>query len=159
MDTFERSVHVEAALADVWEFHSSERGLKALTPDWMGLRVESVRGPDGKRNPATLEAGSLVRSSVCPFGIGPRHEWTSEILDRNRTDDFARFRDGMIDGPFDHWEHTHLFYATPDGTVVRDRVEYQLPGGVVGETLGPFAVIGLEPLFRHRHRRTREILE
>jgi len=159
MPVYERSVRVNAALDTVWEFHSTERGLVALTPDWMRLRIESVRGPDGEPDPAVLEAGSVVRSSVRPFGLGPRREWVSEIVARERSEGCAYFRDTMTDGPFREWTHTHLFYADGDATLARDRVAYELPFGALGRTVGPLAKVGFEPMFRHRHRTTRELLE
>lgn len=129
----------------------------ALTPDWLGLRIEWVRGPDGDPDPAVLEAGSEVRVSVRPFGVGPRQSWTSRITARERTGGEAVFRDVMLDGPFAAWTHTHRFRAAGGGTIVTDDVEYALPW-----PLGPVsrvAVVGLAPMFAYRHRRTRALLE
>jgi len=159
MSTYERSVRVGAPLSEVWEFHSTEDGLKALTPDWMRMRVESVRGPDGEANPAVLDAGSTLEASVRPFGVGPRQGWTSEITAREHDGPSAYFRDVMSDGPFAFWEHTHLFFADGDETVITDSVSYELPLGRVGEAVGPLAVVGFEPMFRFRHRETRRRLE
>jgi ligand-binding SRPBCC domain-containing protein len=159
MDTYERSVEVHASLDDVWDFHSTESGLVALTPDWMGLRVEAVRGPDGEPDPAVLEAGSEIRASVQPFGLGPRQTWTSKITERERADGTAYFKDVMDDGPFAFWEHTHQFYADGDDTIIRDSIQYELPLGAIGRAVGPVAVIGFEPMFRYRHKQTRDILE
>ncbi|WP_254767600.1 SRPBCC family protein [Salinilacihabitans rarus] len=159
MPTYERVTTVSAPLESVWEFHSRLSGLEALTPAWMRLRVEAAVGPDGERDPDVLAAGSEVDLSVRPFGIGPRQGWTSVITERERADGAAYFRDEMVYGPFDRWEHTHAFYADGDRTVVRDRVEYELPLGGLGEAVGPLATLGFEPMFRHRHRATREALE
>jgi len=158
MDTYERSVRIDAPLERVWEFHSTESGLVALTPDWMHLRVEEVRGPDDGTDPDALAAGSTLHCTVRPFGVGPRQSWTSEIRSRERTEGSASFTDVMREGPFPEWEHTHSFYAAGQKTLIKDRVEYELPLGRVGRTLGPLAVVGFEPMFRFRHRRTREIL-
>jgi ligand-binding SRPBCC domain-containing protein len=65
----------------------------------------------------------------------------------------------MREGPFPHWVHTHSFFADGDETLLRDRVEYRLPGGELGRRLGPVAYVGFEPMFRYRHRRTRDLLE
>ncbi|PSP90216.1 cyclase [Halobacteriales archaeon QS_4_69_34] len=159
MPVYERETRVAAPFERVTEFHSTLDGLAALTPEWMGLRVESVRGPDGEPDPETLEAGSVAELSVRPFGIGPRQRWTTHIVAREEREGGATFRDEMHDGPFERWVHTHGFYADGDGTLVRDRVEYELPGGRVGRALGPFAVVGFEPMFRYRHRETKRRLE
>jgi len=159
MPTYERSSRVVAPFEEVWGFHSDERGLVALTPGWMNLEIESVRGPGGDPDPDVLEAGSVVESSVRPFGVGPRQSWVSDITARGRSGGTAYFRDVMSDGPFRRWVHTHMFYADGETTVVRDRVEYELPLGSVGKALGPLAVVGFAPMFRYRHRKTRELLE
>lgn len=159
MAEYERSVRVAAPLPEVWEFHSTERGLEALTPDWMHLRVDSVQGPGGEPDPEVLVAGSTLEASVQPFGIGPRQGWVSEIVAREHDDTSAYFRDTMSDGPFEFWEHTHRFFADGEETVLTDSVSYEFPFGRVGDLVGVFAVVGFEPMFRFRHRRTRELLE
>ena len=159
MATYERSVRVAAPFERVWDFHSTVDGLEALTPGWMGLRVEGVTGPDGEADPEVLDEGSEIRLSTALAGVGPRQRWTSEIVGRERFDGAGYFRDEMREGPFPEWVHTHLFYRDGDATLVRDRVRYELPGGALGRRLGPLAVVAFEPMFRHRHRRTRELLE
>lgn len=158
MSTYERSVRVAAPLETVWDFHSRIGGLEALTPDWLDLRVESVRGPDGQPDLDVLAEGTEVRLSAAPLGVGPRQRWTSRITERERGDGVARFRDEMVDGPFPEWVHTHSFFADGEGTLVRDRVRYELPLGWLGRRLGPLGRLGLAPMFRFRHRRTRELL-
>jgi ligand-binding SRPBCC domain-containing protein len=160
MPTYQREVRVEAPLDGVWEFHSRIRGLEALTPDWMHLRVEEVRGPDGsvRGDDAVLDAGTEVRLSMRPLDVGPRQRWTTRITRRQEGDGTAVFEDVMENGPFPTWTHTHSFYAIDDETtLVRDHVEYELP--VVRGLLGPLGWIGFEPMFRDRHRRTKRILE
>jgi len=159
MHTYERSVRVAAPFEAVWDFHSTEAGLLELTPDWMNLRIESVTGPDGESNPDVLEAGSRLSASVRPFGVGPRQDWVSDITEREESGDTAYFKDVMSEGPFPHWEHTHLFYDDGDETLVRDRVEYELPVGPLNPIAGPLAIVGFEPMFRYRHRKTRSLLE
>lgn len=159
MPVFQRETRVRAPLSEVWDFHSSPDGLEALTPDWMNLRIESSVGPDGEPDPEVLEAGSTVTASIRPFGVGPRQRWTSEIKERERRDGAAYFVDEMVDGPFRRWQHTHSFFADGETTIVRDRVEYRLPLGPLGALAEPFSNVGVEPMFRHRHRRTRELLE
>jgi ligand-binding SRPBCC domain-containing protein len=156
MARYERSVRVAAPFDAVWDFHSTTEGLIALTPDWMHLEIESVHGPDGEQDPEVLETESRITSSVRPFDTGPRQQWVSVITGRNRHDGAGYFRDEMHDGPFEEWTHTHAFYADGAETVIRDLVEYKLP---FIPQLGPLAHIGFEPMFRYRHRQTRERLE
>ncbi len=159
MATYERETRVRAPLEEVWDFHSSVSGLEALTPAWMGLRVETVLGPDGDRDPEVLEAGSEIELSMRPFEAGPRQHWTSLIVDREREPGRAFFVDEMVHGPFDTWVHTHSFFADGEETIVRDHVEYELPFGGLGAALTPFSSVGFDGMFRERHRRTRDALE
>lgn len=159
MDTYERASRVRAPLDRVVEFHSTGDGLEALTPSVLDLRVESVTGPDGEPDPDVLGAGSTITSSISPLGILPRQRWVSEIVERQVDEAVAGFTDVMNEGPFPHWRHTHRFFADGGDTIVYDRVEYELPGGPIGRAFGPCGVVGFEPMFRYRHRRTRELLE
>ena len=152
MSTYERETRVAAPLPEVWDFHSRITGLEALTPNWMNLFVEEIRGPDGEFDPGILEAGSEIDLAMRPLGIGPRQEWTTRIVEREGSEGAAFFRDTMENGPFARWVHSHYFYADGNGTRIRDRVEYRLPGGELGRVAGPFAVVGFEPMFRYRHR-------
>ncbi|GAB3315354.1 cyclase [Haloplanus rallus] len=159
MAVYQRRTRVDASLDSVWDFHSRVSGLEALTPEWMHLRIEAVEGPDGDPDPEILEPGSRIEASVRPFGVGPRQRWTSLITEREREGATAHFTDEMADGPFRHWEHTHRFFADGSETVVDDRVVYALPLGALGEAVAPLARVGFEPMFRFRHRRTRDLLE
>ncbi|ESP87240.1 SRPBCC family protein [Candidatus Halobonum tyrrellensis] len=158
MGTYRRRTRVAAPLDEVWSFHSRVSGLEELTPGFMDLRVEAVVGPDGEPDPEILERGATIRMSIRPFGIGPRQSWTSRIVEREERDGSAYFRDEMEDGPFPEWEHTHRFYGDGAGTVIVDEVRYRLPGGPLGGLAEPFGDVGFEPMFRGRHRKTKELL-
>ncbi|AGN00011.1 hypothetical protein L593_00280 [Salinarchaeum sp. Harcht-Bsk1] len=159
MAVYERTTRVRAPFEEVWEFHATTDGLVALTPNWLGLKVEEVTGPDGEPDPAELVEGSEIQLSLRPFGVGPRRRTKSVIVERREQDGTAFFRDRMVEGPFSEWLHTHAFYAGEDDTIVRDRVEYELPGGAPGRLAARAMVVGMAPMFRYRHRRTRELLE
>jgi ligand-binding SRPBCC domain-containing protein len=159
MANYHRQVRVAAPLDEVWAFHSRIEGLTELTPEWMNMRVEGVRGPDGEPDPEVLAAGSQARLSVRPFGIGPRQRWTSKIVSRDADEERAVFRDTMEDGPFREWVHTHRFVAAGDDTIIHDDVEYRLPLGGLGDLASTFAAVGFEPMFRYRHRKTKERFE
>lgn len=158
MAVYVRETCVRAPLSAVWDFHSSIDGLLALTPRFLGLRVESTTGPDGEPDPDTLEPGATVVLSMGPFGVGPRVRWTSRIVDRRRDGGRAWFRDEMIDGPLRRWIHDHRFREADGGTVVRDRVTYEV-GGPLGRPGALLVGLGLAATFAARHRRTRQLLE
>jgi len=156
MATFERELRVRAPLADVWAFHSTTDGLRSLTPNWLNLRIERIERPTDEPEAHVLTAGTRIHASVRPFGVGPRQTWVSHITEREESEEKAYFVDVMEGGPFSEWEHTHLFYADGDETLIRDHVEYRGPVGGVGDGL---AELGLAPMFWYRHRRTSAILD
>jgi ligand-binding SRPBCC domain-containing protein len=159
MATYRRETYVDAPFEDVWAFHATTDGLEALTPEFMNLDVEAVTGPDGDADPEELDAGSRIELSVRPFGIGPRQHMVSVITAREHGDGAGMFRDVMESGPFPEWEHTHRFFADESGTRLLDHVRYDLPGGALGRAVSPLGRIGLEPMFRGRHRTTKQLLE
>lgn len=161
MATYERETRVRAPFQEVWEFHSRASGLEALTPDFVNLRVEAIRGADGESLTCddVLDEGAELDLTMRPFGVGPRQRWTSVIYERFERDGAALFRDEMIDGPFPVWLHTHAFYADGAETLLRDTVRYRLPLIPAGDVVAPAAWVGFEGMFRNRHRRTRELLE
>lgn len=178
MAVFDRETNLRAPLERVWAFHRSIDGLVAVTPDWLHLCVEGVDQPSYEDQPSdvdqladqsadvdqsddsrTLHLGTEVTLSVRPFGRGPRQRWRSRIEAARLEDGTAILRDRMVSGPFDHWEHTHAMYETRRGTRLRDRVEYELARVPAGTVVDAFAVAGLAPMFRYRHRETRRLLE
>ncbi len=156
MATYERETYIEASFEDVREFHSRIEGLEALTPRWMGLSIRAVRGPDGEPDPEILEAGAEIDMELRPLGaLG--ESWTSVITERSESDERALFKDEMRGGPFSRWVHVHQFRREGEGTRVRDTVHYELPG--ITRCASSLAVVGFEPMFRYRHRKTTELLE
>lgn len=155
MQTFERETVVDAPLDEVWAFHSTIDGLRALTPTWLALRIESIDSPRDQ-NPGALVAGTTIYGSVAPFWVLPRQYWSSTIEARSEFDDECSFVDTMDDGPIPRWEHTHRFVSTNEGTRIVDHVEFEPPGGALGRFVLP---VLLRVFFAYRHWRTREILE
>lgn len=159
MARYSRRTRIGAPLDDVWAFHSTIDGLDALTPGWMGLAVESVRGPDGEADPPVLGEDSEITMTSSPLDIAPETRWISRITERREGAGYRMFRDDMLGGPFALWIHTHEFYGDGEETVLLDTVEYELPAGPAGPLVDRLAVVGFEPMFRYRHRRTKELLE
>jgi len=154
MTTYHRSVWVDAPIESVWAFHSTIDGLRALTPGPLGLQVQAIRGDEG----GTLVQGSEIDLQMRPLGVLPTTEWTSVITEREVDGDRCRFTDVMRGGPFDQWRHDHSFETVNGGTQVHDMVSLRL-GGPLAAVISPVTVLGLAPMFRYRHRRTRAELE
>ena len=63
-----------------------------------------------------------------------------------------RFVDVQVRGPYRSWHHEHLFTPAGDGTtLMRDRVDYELPLGPLGDLAHTlFVERDLRRIFDHR---------
>ena len=141
----EREQVVPAPLADVFAFFAQARNLERITPAW--LRFE-VLTPE----PVRMAPGALIDYRLRLHGIPLR--WLTRIEEWDRGHAFA---DRQVRGPYRLWHHRHEFEARGDGaTLVRDRVEYALPVGLLGE-LARRAFVGrdLERIFDFRREAVR----
>lgn len=157
---------VPAPLDTVWKFFCDFESLAKITPPRYRARI--------KKKPAALLAGERVVITMAPLGVGPRLSWTSRFEDIVETGDKRHFVDVQESGPFHSWKHTHICEAgspsvegarsnsqvklSHPGTWIRDRVEYSLPLGFLGEIAHRVQVRrDLETMFAHRHAKLREI--
>jgi ligand-binding SRPBCC domain-containing protein len=142
----EREQLVPAPLADVFAFFAEARNLERITPAW--LRFE-VLTPE----PLQMAPGTLIEYRLRLHGIPVR--WLTRIEEWERE---RAFVDRQLRGPYRLWHHRHEFEARgEDATVVRDRVDYALPFGVLGE-LARRLFVGrdLERIFAFRQEAVRE---
>lgn len=61
-----------------------------------------------------------------------------------------RFVDQQIHGPYRSWRHLHTFEPQDEGTLVRDVVDYAVPGGRLIHAL--FVRHDLRRIFKYRRR-------
>ncbi|MFC7787408.1 SRPBCC family protein [Microbacterium sp. MAHUQ-60] len=97
----------------------------------VGLHLESQssRGERavGGRTSGMLGEGDQITWSARHFGI--RFRMSSVVFDVDRP---RRFRDRQTQGPFGAFLHTHEFLPAPDGTLMRDTIEFRSPLGPLG---------------------------
>jgi ligand-binding SRPBCC domain-containing protein len=117
----EREQLVPAPPADVLAFFAEARNLERLTPAW--LRFE-VLTPE----PVRMAPGTLLEYRLRLHGLPLRWLTRIEEWERDRA-----FVDRQLRGPYRLWRHRHEFEARGAGTLVRDRVDYALPVGFLGE--------------------------
>lgn len=149
MAVVESSFCVRAPLETVWAFHNDPRALPRIMPRLFGLVVEDFDHP--------LRAGSRVRLSM---GIGPlRQRWELCVIAHEPP---RRFVDEQLAGrgPFRRWRHTHTFEPAGDGTRIIDRIEYELPFGLLGKiAAGVGGPLMMKMIFASRQTATRRALE
>jgi uncharacterized protein len=137
---FVRRTRLAVSADEAFRWHERPGAIQRLTPPWERAEIVEHSG---------IHDGAIA---VMKVYLGPvpvlfvvRH--SGYIAGR-------QFRDTQVEGPFARWEHTHRF--EPDGErscVLEDRIEYELPGGPLGEALGgDYFRSQLEQLFDYRHR-------
>src|SRR5882757_7576018 len=75
----------------------------------------------------TIGEGDTLTFKGLHFGMRGRHTTLIEKLRPH-----AYYRDVMISGPFQHFEHDHHFAKMDDGTRMRDEIRFTTRGGLLG---------------------------
>lgn len=143
----ERQTILKSTLNEAWRFFSNPANLNYITPPEMKLNVIS-RGL-----PEKIHSGLNIQYTVQPlFGI--RLNWTTEIKDVNEPFYFA---DDQIKGPYALWHHEHSFEEINDGVLMKDKVTYAIPFGIIGR-LAHFTVVRskLQQIFTFRENAIRK---
>ena len=143
VDEFRTEIGVEAA--ELYAWHARPGAFARLTPPWERVRVVEHRGG--------VADGARVVLSVGRF---PRWRWVAV----HEAHEFGRgFRDVQRNGPFARWVHDHRFEPI-DATRSRlvDRVEWELPGGVLTRPFEGAVRRRVRAMFAYRHRVTAEDL-
>ncbi len=143
----ERSQLVRRRRPEVFAFFANPENLDAITPDDLRFRIVTPR-------PIAMRAGATIEYRLRLLGIG--FGWLTRIEEFEPEE---RFVDVQVKGPYRTWRHTHLVRDRPDGTLVLDRVEYELPAGLVGEAAHAlFVRRRLAHIFDYRAKRIGALL-
>jgi ligand-binding SRPBCC domain-containing protein len=137
----ERSQLLPITLEEAWSFFSSPKNLARITPPDMGF---VIREPFDN---APTYAGQRITYTVKPL-LGIPLTWVTLIAEVEAP---RRFVDTQLKGPYKRWWHVHTFEEVDGGVLMRDRVEYELPMGPLGELAhGIFVKQRLEHIFNYR---------
>lgn len=143
----ERTQLVRRPRGEVWAFFADPANLGAITPPFLRFRIVTA-------TPAAMAPGALIDYRLSLFGVP--FGWRTRIDEVVPGD---RFVDVQLRGPYRSWRHTHRFEDAPGGTLVHDRVEYELPLGALGQLArAVFVRRALEAIFDHRRRRVESLL-
>lgn len=144
----EREQLVRAPLPAVFDFFARARNLEALTPRWLRFEVLTAE-------PIEMYPGTLIEYRLRLHGVPMR--WVTLI---EEWEPGGRFVDRQLAGPYRLWHHTHEFEEHPEGTLVRDRVRYEIPYGPLGELAHrAFVKRDLARVFAYRRAATARALE
>jgi len=102
--------------------------LLSLSVDLHVASAHSTRGKPVAGSPQVMIGeGETLTFRGRHFGVRWRHTSLIETLRPH-----SYYRDVMITGPFQHFEHDHHFAAMDDGTRMRDEVRFLARWGLLG---------------------------
>lgn len=145
MYRFEHCQILRADRASLRKFFSDVAQLDGNTPSF--FRVELTEGELGRE----LYEGQVFRYRFKLFGLP--FPWETKI-ERVTSDSFV---DSQARGPYRSFSHTHAFYEVPAGTLMIDRIDYELWFGPLNSLANALAIRPmLSSIFRYRAQRAAE---
>lgn len=132
---------------EAWEFLSSPKNLKTITPDYMSFDI--ISGAD-----KPMFAGQIIQYIVTPI-LGIKTNWVTEIT---QVVDKQYFVDEQRFGPYALWHHKHFIKAIDGGVEMEDVIDYKVPFGFIGRLVHPILVKPkLTEIFNYRTKKMIEL--
>jgi ligand-binding SRPBCC domain-containing protein len=132
----------------IWEFISSPKNLKLITPPHMGFDIVSEMDSD------KMYPGQIIAYKVSPIA-GIKMNWVTEITHVKEKEYFV---DEQRFGPYSLWHHKHFIKAIPGGVEMTDIVDYKIPFGFLGDIANSILVKKqLQEIFDYRFKKVEEI--
>lgn len=123
---------------ELFEFFGDAANLEAITPPWLNFKVITPQ-------PIKMQVGALIDYKLKLHMIPIK--WRTEIT---AWEPPVRFIDSQLKGPYKKWIHEHTFIEQDNGTLMIDRVEYDVPFGRLAHTLAVRK--DLEKIFAYRQK-------
>jgi len=145
--TLHKKQKLPISIDEAWDFLSSPKNLKTITPDYMGFNILS--GADRAMYP-----GQIIQYIVTPV-LGIKTKWVTEIthaMDKQYFVDEQRF------GPYALWHHKHFIKEIEGGVEMEDIIDYKIPMGILGQLVHPIIVKPkLDEIFQYRQKKLIEL--
>lgn len=140
--------NIPSTIETVWDFISSPRNLKIITPEFMGFDIT------GNIDGETMYQGMIISYKVSPF-LGLKLNWTTEIT---HVKEHQYFVDEQRFGPYEFWHHKHFIKQIPNGVEMRDIIDYKVGYGFIGNIANQMIVKKqLKTIFDYRFKKIEEI--
>ena len=130
--------------------------LLSLSVDLHVATARSMRDKTGAgATEGTIGEGDTLTFKGNHFGVRWRH---TSLIEKLRPHSY--YRDVMIAGPFQHFEHDHYFAPMDDGTRMRDEVRFSASAGLLGRlTTRMFLRKQLKAFLRERNAMIKRLAE
>jgi len=119
---FHKKQLLPATIDEIWDFISSPRNLKEITPDYMGFDIISADLPE------KMYPGMIISYKVKPLA-GIPFTWVTEITEVSEKKFFV---DQQRIGPYAFWHHQHFIEPQGNDVLMTDIVSYKPPMGFLG---------------------------
>lgn len=145
--TLHAKQNLPISVKEAWDFLSSPKNLKTITPDYMGFNILS-----GAEKP--MFPGQIIQYIVTPV-LGIPTKWVTEIT---HVKDNEYFVDEQRFGPYALWHHKHFIKEIKGGVEMEDIIDYKIPLGIIGQLAHPIIVKPkLDEIFEYRRKKLIEI--
>ncbi|MGC6471226.1 MAG: SRPBCC family protein [Flavobacteriales bacterium] len=127
----------------IWDFVSSPKNLKEITPDYMLFEITSEELRE------KMYPGMIISYKVSPL-LNIKMNWVTEIT---QVRDKHFFIDEQRMGPYKMWHHQHFFEENDKGVLMTDIVTYIPPFGILGDIANQFLIKKqLKEIFDYRFK-------
>lgn len=142
------SQQLPISVEQAWDFISSPKNLKIITPDYMGFEIKGIPPAD------KMYSGMIISYSVKPILSIPLN-WVTEIT---HVKELEYFVDEQRFGPYSFWHHKHFIKPIDGGVQMDDLVHYRLPLGPLGNLANALIVRRqLNEIFDYRFKKLEEL--
>ena len=146
MAIFQTEILIRQDAERVFSFFSNAQNLNEITPGWLHFSIATPM-------PVEMKKGTMLEYHLKIRGISV--SWLTEITEWEPP---YHFVDVQRKGPYRRWIHRHEFQAVPDGTLVKDNVDYAVPGWIFGRWIDHFFVYpDIRRIFDYRSLKLQEI--
>ena len=116
----EKHQFIEKPKIEVFDFFKTPENLEKITPKNLNFNIYTP-------SPILMKEGAVIEYQIKLLGI-PIY-WRTLI---NKYNPPNNFRDIQLNGPYDTWEHTHMFEDCKNGTMMIDKIKYSIPFKIIG---------------------------
>ena len=132
--------YLNSDIKSVWDFASSPKNLKKITPDYMLFNITSD-------NQEKMYPGMIISYHVAPI-LGIMLNWVTEIT---HVVENKFFVDEQRVGPYALWHHQHFFEVEESQVKMTDIITYKPPFGYIGRIANSlFIRKQIQAIFQYR---------
>ena len=145
---FSKSTLINASPERVFEFHLLPDAFERLVPPWENARIIQ------KADVTKIGSRAIIEQKI--FGLVPM-QWVAE---HTAYDPPRMFEDIQVSGPFKSWRHRHIVEPHPEGAMLIDEIDFEVPMGPLGSLVAPVLILPkIEKMFDFRHEVTKNWCE